>query len=53
MARRDLYQPCSWIMVRGCGKAGRFLDRIEKACDWSALEALRLRRSLSVRCPNQ
>lgn len=50
MARRDLYQPCSWIMVSGCGKAGRFLDRIEKA-DWSALEALRLRRPLSVRCP--
>jgi hypothetical protein len=39
------------IMVSGCGKAGRFLDRIEKACDWSALEALRLRRPLSVRCP--
>jgi transposase, IS5 family len=27
-------------MVRGCGKSGGFLDRIEQAFDWPAFEAL-------------
>ena len=41
MSRRDLSQP-SFVdaMVRGCGKGGGFLDRIEQAFDWSAFEAL-------------
>jgi transposase, IS5 family len=41
MFRRDLSQP-SFVdaMVSGCGKVGGFLDRIDKAFDWSAFEAL-------------
>ncbi len=41
MSRRDLSQP-SFVdaMVSGCAKGGGFLDRIEKAFDWSAFEAL-------------
>ena len=41
MSRRDLSQP-SFVdaMVSGYGKVGGFLDRIEKAFDWSSFEAL-------------
>ena len=41
MSRRDLSQP-SFVdaMVSGDGKVGGFLDRIEKAFDWSSFEAL-------------
>jgi transposase, IS5 family len=41
MSRRDLSQP-SFVdaMVSGCGKGGGFLDRIDKAFDWRAFEAL-------------
>ena len=41
MSRRELSQP-SFVdaMVSGCGKVGGFLDRIDKAFDWSAFEAL-------------
>ena len=41
MSRRDLSQP-SFVdaMVSGCGKGGGFLNRIEKAFDWPAFEAL-------------
>jgi transposase, IS5 family len=41
MSRRDLSQP-SFVdaMVRGCGKVGGFLERIELAFDWPAFEAL-------------
>ena len=41
MSRRDLSQP-SFVdaMVSGYGKVGGFLDRIEKAFDWPAFEAL-------------
>ena len=46
MSRRDLSQP-SFVdaMVSGCGKVGGFLDRIDKAFDWSTFEAL-LSRSM-------
>jgi IS5 family transposase len=41
MSRRDLSQPpLVDAMVRGCGKSGGFLDRIEQAFDWPAFEAL-------------
>ncbi|HZZ22426.1 MAG TPA: IS5 family transposase, partial [Roseiarcus sp.] len=41
MSRRDLSQPSfADAMVSGYGKGGGFLDRIEKAFDWSAFEAL-------------
>jgi transposase, IS5 family len=41
MSRRDLSQP-SFVdaMVSGYGKGGGFLDRIDKAFDWPAFEAL-------------
>ena len=41
MSRRDLSQP-SFVdaMVSGYGKVGGFLDRIDKAFDWPAFEAL-------------
>jgi hypothetical protein len=41
MTRRDLSQP-SFVdaMVSGYGKVGGFLDRIEKALNWSSFEAL-------------
>jgi transposase, IS5 family len=41
MSRRDLSQP-SFVdaMVSGCGKGGGFLDRIDKAFDWRAFEAV-------------
>ncbi len=41
MSRRDLSQP-SFVdaLVSGYGKVGGFLDRIEKAFDWSPFEAL-------------
>src|SRR5579871_2418112 len=41
MSRRDLSQP-SFVdaMVSGYGKVGGFLDRVEKAFDWSSFEAL-------------
>jgi IS5 family transposase len=41
MSRRDLSQP-SFVdaMVSGYGRVGGFLDRIEKAFDWSSFEAL-------------
>ena len=41
MSRRDLCQP-SFVdaMVSGYGKVGGFLDRIDKAFDWPAFEAL-------------
>src|ERR1700761_8352935 len=41
MSLRDLSQP-SFVdaMVRGLGKGGGFLDRIEAALDWSSFEAL-------------
>jgi transposase, IS5 family len=41
MSRRDLSQR-SFVdaMVSGCGRSGGFLDRIDKAFDWSAFEAL-------------
>jgi hypothetical protein len=41
MSRRDLCQPSFVdVMVRGYGKVGGFLDRIEQGFDWSAFEAL-------------
>src|ERR1700729_2058466 len=41
MSRRDLTQP-SFVdaMVRGYGKVGGFLERIEQGFDWPAFEAL-------------
>ena len=41
MSRRDLSQP-SFVdaMVSGYGKVGGFLDRIERAFDWSSFEGL-------------
>jgi transposase, IS5 family len=41
MSRRDLSQP-SFVdaLVSGYGRVGGFLDRIEKAFDWPAFEAL-------------
>src|SRR6201986_5298851 len=41
MSRRNLSQP-SFVdaMVSGYGRVGGFLDRIEKAFDWSSFEAL-------------
>ena len=41
MSRRDLSQP-SFVdaMVSGCVRGGGFLDRLEKAFDWSAFDAL-------------
>ena len=41
MSRRDLSQP-SFVdaLVRGYGKSGGFLDRIDEAFDWSAFETL-------------
>jgi transposase, IS5 family len=41
MSRRDLSQP-SFVdaMMSGFGRTGGFLDRIERAFDWSAFEAL-------------
>ena len=41
MTCRDLSQP-SFVdaLVSGYGKVGGFLDRIEKAFDWSSFEAL-------------
>jgi hypothetical protein len=41
MSRRDLSQPSFMdAMVSRYGKVGGFLERIEKAFDWSAFEAL-------------
>jgi transposase, IS5 family len=41
MTRRDLSQPFFVdAMVRGYGKVGGFLDRLEKGFDWPAFEAL-------------
>jgi hypothetical protein len=41
MSRRNLTQPSlADAMVSGYGKVGGFLERIEKAFDWSAFEAL-------------
>jgi hypothetical protein len=39
MSVRDLSQP-SFVdaFVSGCGKSGGFLDRIDKAFDWTAFE---------------
>ena len=41
MSRRDLSQP-SFVdaMVSGYGRVGGFLDRLGKAFDWAAFEAL-------------
>jgi hypothetical protein len=41
MSHRDLSQP-SFVdaLVSGYGKVGGFLDRVEKAFDWLAFEAL-------------
>lgn len=41
MSRRDLSQ-ASFVdaLVSGHGRVGGFLDRIEKAFDWSSFEAL-------------